>query len=173
MYRFVLCVACACGSSPLPAPAPASAPVEAAPTPPTASVPIDAAVAEAGPSAELAAAPAWIFRYNAPPRVETWTLRHLGGEALVVVETAQGTTTYRGTATEGATLAVSVATATAKLTLDCKRAKRPIGSTCKARKGPALELLDCYHPDFASPMTFAPAPGVEFAASCNGYQRLP
>jgi hypothetical protein len=168
MKRFVLCVACACGSSPPPATPPA--PVEAAPA---TSPPVDAAAPDAGPSPELAAAPAWIFRYNAPPRVETWTLRHLGGEAIVVVETAQATTTYLGTATEGATLALSVATATAKVTLDCKHAKRAIGDTCKARKAPTLDVLDCYHPDFTSPMTFALAPGVEFAASCNGYQRLP
>ena len=113
------------------------------------------------------------LRFDALPRVETWTLRHAGGEAMVVVESSRGTTTYVGTATEGATLVVSVATATAKLVLDCKHATRPIGNTCAVRKPASLEVLDCFVPDFASPMTFAPAPGVEFSARCNGYQRLP
>ncbi len=164
MSRLALCLVCACGSSP-PPPAMVS-------TPPP-SPPIDAAPPDAGPSAELVAAPAWIFRYNAPPRVETWTLRYLHGEAIVVVENARGTTTYLGTATEGATLALAVATPTAKVTLDCKHATRAIGATCAAHKPASLEVLDCFVPDFTSPMTFAPAPGVEYAASCNGYQRLP
>jgi hypothetical protein len=158
---FALCLVSACGSPAAPAtPIPRSPP------------PIDAAVPDAGPSAELAAAPAWIFRYNAPPRVETWTLRFVNGDAIVVVENARGMTTYLGRATEGATLAIAVATSTAKVTLDCKHATRTIGETCAARKPPALDVLDCFVPDFTSPMTFAPAPGVEYAASCNGYQRL-
>jgi hypothetical protein len=166
MYRFALCVACACGSSPSPAVAP--------PSPPPAPPPADAAIAhDDGPSAELAAAPAWIFRYSAPPRVETWTLRFTERQALLAVQTAQGTTTYLGTATEDATLVVAVATPTAKLALDCKRARRAIGATCKAKKPPMLDVLDCFHPDFKEPMTFGAAPGVEYAASCPGYQRLP
>jgi hypothetical protein len=159
-----LIVVCACGSSPPPA-APAPAPPPPAP-------PLDAAAPDAGPSTELLSAPALIFRYNAPPRIETWTLRYAHGEAIVVVDNARGTTTYLGTATEGAALAISVATTTAKLSLDCKHATRAIGDTCAARKPPTLDVLDCFVPDFTSPMTFAAAPGVEYAASCNGYQRL-
>lgn len=170
MYRFALCFACACGASSAPAISPAGEPAAPVAAP---SAPVDAASPDAGPSAALAAAPAWVFRYNAPPRVETWTLRYVGGEAIVVVEATAGTITYLGTATEGATLALAVSTSTAKVALDCKHAKRPIGATCKERKPATLEVLDCFHPDFASPMTFAPAPGVEYAASCNGYQRLP
>lgn len=165
MSRFALCVLCACGSSTPPAVAPPVAPPAA-----------DAAIAvapDAGPSAALAAAPAWIFRYTAPPRIETWTLRVAGDEAMLAVETAQGTTTYLGTATEGRTLAIAVATQTAKLALDCKHGVRAIGATCKAKQPPQLEVLDCFHPDFKEPMTFAAAPGVEYAASCPGYQRLP
>ncbi len=167
MYRFLLVCPCACGSSPRPETAPP--PTQ---TPSVPAIALDAAVPDAGPSAELAAAPAWIFRYNAPPRVETWTLRHLGGQAILVVETADRTTTYLGTAAEGATIALEVSTSTAKLALDCKPAKRAIGDTCKPGKGAPLDVLDCHHPDFKSPMTFAPAPGIEYAASCNGYQRL-
>jgi hypothetical protein len=158
----MMCGLCACGAT-------TTTVVASAPSP---APPIDAAPPDTGPSAALVAAPAWIFRYDAPPRVETWTLRHLGGEALLVVETAAGTTTYVGTATDGPTLTIEVATTTAKLTLACKPATRAIGETCAARKPPSLDVLDCYHPDFATPMTFAPAPGVEYAASCNGYQRI-
>ena len=166
MYRFALCIACACGAS--------TAPPATPPTSPPPPAPIDAAIApDAGPPAALVGAPAWIFRYSVPPRVETWTLRFTEGQALLAVETAQGTTTYLGTATEVATLVVAVATPTAKLALDCKRARRAIGATCKAKKPPMLDVLDCFHPDFKEPMTFAPAPGVEYAASCPGYQRLP
>lgn len=160
------------------APALAPAPAPAPPTPP----------------AELLTAPAWIFRYappadardarrrgagpghhswDAPPRVATWTLRHRDGRALVEVESGQGTARYLGTATEGASLAIDVASPTATMKLDCRPASRPIGATCDARRPAALDVLDCYHPDFAAPMTFARAPGVVFDAACNAYRRLP
>lgn len=157
----------ACGSAPPPAAAPEEPVVEAPPPPP-----VDAAI-DAGPPAELLTAPAWIFRYDAPPRVETWTLRHHDGHALIVVETAQATTRYLGTAADGASLALAVASPTATMELDCKPATRPIAVACGDRKPAPLDVLDCYHPDFAAPMTFARAPGVTFDAACNGYRRLP
>lgn len=138
--------------------------------------PVDAAVdaaVDAGPSAALATAPAWIFRYDAPPRIETWTLRTHEGQALVTVETTAAVVRYLGTVVTGDGLALDVASPTARLTLTCKPASRPIGATCAARKPPTLEVLDCFHPDFASPMTFARAPGVVYDAACPGYRRLP
>lgn len=167
MRRLALWFLVACGSSTPAAPAGPATPMSAA-----VEVAADASVPDAGPSAELLAATPWIFRYNAPPRVETWTLRYAGTEAQLVVENAQGTQTYIGIATDGATLALTVATRTAKLALDCKRAHRGVGVTCKDKKPKAIDLLDCYHPDFKEPMTFAPSPGDEYSASCGGYQLL-
>lgn len=165
--RIALALALAgCGSS-SPPPVEPPTPVESAP------VVVDAPAADAGPSAELAAAPAWVFRYNAPGRVETWTLRHLGETAMVVVEGAR-TTRYLGTATDGAELKIAVAEGPNHLTLTCKRAQKAIGTKCNA-KAKQLGVLDCYHPDFEAPMTFGPAPGVEFVQSdaCAGYRLLP
>lgn len=127
---------------------------------------------DAGIPAAVLAAPAWVFRYTTAQRAETWTLRHAEGSALLIVETAQGTTRYTGTATPGPSLVLAVSTASAKLALDCKPAKRPIGAKCNDTKAKPIELLDCYHPDFAAPMPFGPAPGVEYAvtADCNGYR---
>ncbi len=141
-----------------PAPIAADAAVDAAP---------DAGVPEA-----VTTAPAWVFRYTTAQRAETWTLRYAAGSALLVVETAQGATRYIGTATEGSSLVLAVSTATAKLGLDCKHAKRAVGTRCNDTKAKPIELLDCYHPDFAAPMPFGPAPGVEYAVteSCNGYR---
>jgi len=133
----------------------------------------DAAV-DAPPDAPdpLASAPAYIFRYHTAARSETWTLRYGDGAALLVVEGAQGTQRYRGTATEGASLALDVTTGTAKLALDCKRAKRPLGVKCNDKKARPIDVLDCFHPDFATPMTFGAAPGVEYVvdATCNGFR---
>ena len=128
---------------------------------------------DAGPSAALLEAPAWIFRYNAPPRIETWTLRVADGQALLDVDNGTSPLRYTGTAEQGATLKLSVATSTAKLALECKPARRAIGPMCTGKKPPAADVLDCYHPDFKEPMTFAPAPGVEYSADCSGYRRLP
>ena len=163
----------ACGSAPPPA-----SPVAEVAAPPleAASPPVDAAPPvpiDAGPPPELLTAPAWIFRYDVPPRVETWTLRHHGGQALVVVEGPQGTTRYLGTATDGASLVLDVTGPAATMRLDCKPARRPVAATCGERKPAPLDVLDCYHPDFAAPMTFARAPGVTFDAACNAYRRLP
>lgn len=166
--RIALALAVAgCGSSSPPPVEPAPAPVEAA-------IVVDAPAPDAGPSPALAAAPAWVFRYNAPGRVETWTLRHHGETAMVVVE-GQRTTQYLGMATDGAELKIAVAEGANHLTLDCKRAQKAIGPKCNDPKAKQLAVLDCYHPDFKAPMTFGPAPGVEFVQSdtCSGYRLLP
>jgi hypothetical protein len=120
----------------------------------------------------LANAPAYIFRYHTAARSETWTLRYGDGAALLVVEGVQGSQRYRGTATEGASLALDVTTGTAKLALDCKRAKRALGAKCNDKKAKPIDVLDCFHPDFATPMTFGPSPGVEYVvdATCNGFR---
>jgi len=163
--RALLAVAlAACGSSPPPAapPAPIAPPIDAA---------IDAAPDAGAPQAVLDA-PAWIFRYSTADRRETWTLRHADGQALLVVETAQGTQRYLGTATPGASLALAVSTGTAKLALDCKPNKRALSAKCNDAKAPQVDVLDCYHPDFKEPMPFGKERGVEYvvAADCSGYR---
>jgi hypothetical protein len=134
---------------------------------------IDAAP-DAGLPEAVTNAPAWIFRYSTPDRTETWTLQFAEGVALVVVATSRGETRYVGTATEGKTLALAVATSTAKLALDCKRTKRPLSTKCNDRKAKPIEVLDCYHPDFKEPMPFGAAPGVEYltSAGCTGYRLI-
>lgn len=155
----------ACSSSP---PAPPEKPVEPV------VVAVDAAAPDAGVPEEVANAPAWVFRYNAPGRLETWTLRYHGDTALVTVEAARGTTRYLGSVDEGASLSLSLAAGPNKLALECKRAQQPIGKKCGDTKAKKLDVLDCYHPDFKAPMTFGPAPGIEFvtSADCNGYRLL-
>jgi len=96
-----------------------------------------------------------------------------GHDALLDVDNGTSTVRYTGTVVEDGGLKLSVATSTAELALDCKTASRAIGATCTARRPPSLDVLDCFHPDFASPMTFAASPGVEYSAQCNGYRRLP
>jgi hypothetical protein len=143
---------------------PPVASIDAAPPPPA----IDAQVIPD----ELANAPAWIFRYATKARAETWTLQHHGGGALVLVESARGPTRYRGTAIDGASLKLDVVSGPNKLTLDCKRQKRAVGTTCNDAKAKQIDVLDCYHPDFASPMTFGASPGIEFTDDCNGYRLI-
>jgi hypothetical protein len=156
-----------CSSSPSPPPdRPASpAPVVVA---------ADAAVPDADVSGEVASAAAWIFRYNAPGRVETWTLRYHGTAALVVVEAAQRTTRYTGAAADGASLALTLASGTSKLSLDCKRDKLAVSATCADPKARPIDVLNCYHPDFKAPMSFGPAPGIEYVVgtTCTGYRLL-
>lgn len=119
-------------------------------------------------------APAWIFRYHTAQRTETWTLRYHESIALVTVETAQGVVRYTGSAADGASLALNVATATAKLTLDCKRKKRALSAKCNDTKAKPVDVLDCYHPDFKEPMPFGREPGVEYveASGCKGYRLI-
>jgi hypothetical protein len=135
-------------------------------------VTVDAAPPDAGVSAAVAAAPAWVFRYHTADRSETWTLRYTGGEAMLVVDSAQGSLRYLGSATDGASLAIDVSTGTAKMALDCKHEQRALSRKCNDTAGPAIDVLACYHPDFATPMPFGPEPGVEYVvdASCNGYR---
>ena len=158
---FALALA-ACGSSsppPTAPPAPVAPPIAAA---------IEAAPDAGAPQAVLDA-PAWLFKYSTADRKETWTLRHADGQALLVVETAQGAQRYLGTITNGA---LAVSTGTAKLALDCKPNKRALSAKCNDTKAPKLDVLDCYHPDFKEPMPFGKAPGVEYvvAPDCNGYR---
>jgi hypothetical protein len=166
--RLTLVLLAACGSS-SPAIKSESAPAPPAPAPADAAVatPPDAAVPDA-----VTQAPAWVFRYHTADRSETWTLQYAGGSALLVVETAKGTTRYTGSATEGATLALAVSTQTAKMALDCKRVTRPVGAKCNDTKAKPIEVLDCFHPDFKAPMPFGHAPGIEYVVdgSCNGYR---
>jgi hypothetical protein len=164
MRHVVLVVLVACSSSAPPAEHPATpvaAPPDAAPAPPP-----DAGVAQA-----VLDAPAWVFHYTTKDRKETWTLQTADGQAQLVVESAQGTQRYVGTAT-GDPLKVDVSTGTAKMTLECKHAKRSLSAKCNDSKAKPIEVLDCFHPDFKTPMPFGPAPGVEYAvdANCNGYR---
>jgi hypothetical protein len=165
--RLTLVLLAACSSAP-----PA---IKSDPPPVSAPAPVDAAVAttpDAGIPDAVTQAPAWLFRYHTADRSETWTLQYAGGSALLVVETARGTTRYTGSATEGATLALAVSTQTAKMTLECKRVTRPVGAKCNDTKAKPIEVLDCFHPDFKAPMPFGHAPGIEYVVdgSCNGYR---
>ena len=155
----------ACGSPPPPA-----APATTA-APPDAVAPI-AEPPDSGPPAAVTAAPAFVFRYHTATRSETWTLQHAEGHALLVVESATGTLRYVGTAAEHGSLALDVSTGTAKLQLDCKREKLAVSTKCNDTKAAPIEVLNCYHPDFTSPMSFAPAPGIEYVVEpgCTGFR---
>jgi hypothetical protein len=161
MRMFAICLV-ACSS-------PSTKPAQ--PTPVVADASVDA-VPDAGISAALAAAPAWVFRYNAPGRLETWTLRYAGGDALVVVESARGPITYTGTAEDGASLKLAVKAGATAMALDCKREQLAVGLKCGDKTTKKIDVLSCYHPDFKSPMSFGAAPGIEFAGvdGCNGYR---
>jgi hypothetical protein len=161
--RFIVLVAISCGSS-TPPPAPpiviaADAAIADAPAP------------DAGVPDDVLNAPAWIFRYTAPGRTETWTLRYSGSNALVTVERATGTTRYIGTVS---LLKLTLAAGPNQLTLECKPAKLPVGVTCGDKQPKQLVVLDCFHPDFKAPMTFGAAPGVEYVVTdaCSGYVRV-
>ncbi len=146
--------------------------------------PADAAVArvaiDAQPDVSLTA-PAHAFRFTSAMRTETWTLWFESGVAMLNVQPASGAlTTYRGTATESASVVIEVASPTAKLKLDCKRATRELEPACdaaaaKSKKKPAkvrVDALDCFHADFKEPMPFGPLPGIEYVAdgACAGYR---
>lgn len=111
--------------------------------------------------------------------METWSLRFGDGHAAIDVQPIQGTGAgqtgpgtlhYFGTAIEGETIKLDVATSNAKISLECKRAKRPLSTKCNDKKAKPVEVLDCYHPDFKEPMPFGEGDGVEYVvdASCNG-----
>lgn len=149
-------------------------PAERPAPPPLADAAIDAAAPDAGVPAAVTAAPAWVFRYRTAQRTETWTLQYAEGAALLVVDSAQGTQRYQGTATEGASLVLAVSTASAKIALDCKHAKRAVSAKCNDAKARPSEVLDCFHPDFKEPMPFGPAPGIEYVVEpgCTGYRTI-
>jgi hypothetical protein len=171
MRRAFVLVLAACSSPSAPPaerPTPVTeAPQDAAPEPPP---PPDAA-----PPPEVVDASLWLFRYSTKDRKETWTLRYRNGNAVLIVETAGRQMLYLGGAAEGETLKVNVASGTAKLVLDCKRTKRAVGAKCNDPKAKPIEVLDCYHKDFKTPMPFGPSPGIEYVvdASCNGYRLVP
>lgn len=118
--------------------------------------------------------PEWIFRFASPERTETWRFRHHDGAGVLVVKSADRSTVYKGTAiAEGANLELSLKTANAKMELACKPAKlRATSSKCNDTKGPQLDVLECFHADFETPMTFGEAPGIEYVTSpdCTGYR---
>lgn len=160
-----------CGSAS--APERATTPVTSPGPAPVADAGIDAPAPAPVPVDELADAPAWTFRYHAPDRLETWTLRYRGDRATVAVETRQATTRYAGSVVDGKTLVLTLASGPNKLSLECKRAKLAVAATCGDKVTKSVDVLDCYHPDFASPMSFGPPPGLEFVITdrCSGYQR--
>lgn len=166
LFASLFLVACSAAAPP-PAAQPAATQAHA--------VPADAAV-DAPPPPDApdpaASAPAWVFHYQTKDRTETWTLRFAEGRALLDVDNARGIQHYTGTATDGASLAVDVSTGSAKLTLDCKHTKRALSAKCNDRHAKPMAVLDCYVPDFETPMPFAPAPGVAYVedAHCKGYR---
>ncbi len=169
MRSLVLLSLAACSSS-APAPAQPATPPEA---------PADATVAIDAPPDISGTAPAHVFRFASAARTETWTLWFASGIAMLDVQPAAGAAIrYHGTATEGPSLVIEVATATAKMKLECKRAKRELEPACvtpKPKKKPAkitVDALDCFHADFTAPMPFGPLPGIEYVAdgACAGYR---
>ncbi|MBA3502218.1 MAG: hypothetical protein M4D80_05375 [Myxococcota bacterium] len=182
----------ACSSSP-------SATTTATPVAITPDAAVDAAPAPPAPDAELAVAPPLVFRFYSTglvppatgPRLETWTLRHVGERGMVLVERMApdgeafkpaSKTLYLGTASDdGKTLTLALAAGTDKLALACKREKLAIAAATAVRKRHAkgkykecdpgrwvpektksVDVLQCKHPDFDAPMPFAAAPGVEY-----------
>jgi hypothetical protein len=161
--RLLVLVALGCGSS---TPPPAAPPVVAA----------DAAIADApapdaGVPDDVLNAPARIFRYNAPGRVETWTLRYSRPNALITVERATATTRYIGTIE---LLTLTLAAGPDQLTLKCRPGEIQVGAKCGDKHPTPLTVLNCFHPDFKAPMSFGDAPGVEYVVTdaCSGYVRI-
>jgi len=163
-------VLAACGSSSPSvetpgATSPIAAPADASPD----------ATPDAGLPPELAAAPAWVFRYDTPDRTETWTMRYHGDLATVEVESSRGVVRYVGSsAVDGATRKIDVSTSTGRVQLDCRASVRKVGTSCSDRKPPAIDVLDCYVAGFTEPMPFAPEPGVAYVvtSACSGYQTI-
>jgi hypothetical protein len=157
-------------------------------TTPVVTPPVDAAVAldapsDAGPSPEVAAAPEWVFRFNAGARFETWRLRFAdSGAALVIERKDQPTLSHLGTAS-----GTKFKFAEARLELDCKRDKLDVVGAkavraCQGKQpgrwAPAtttkLDVLSCKLAGFDVPMPFAAAPGVEYVQindDCGGGYR--
>ena len=138
-------------------------------TTPVVTAPADAAVAldappDAGPSPELAAAPEWVFRFDAPDRKETWRLRFTGDAAMLSIDRKPAPVTYLGTAT-----GTSFAFPAGKLELACSHAKLDVGCEKKRTK---LDVLSCKLAGFDVPMPFAAAPGIEFVADKTCYRTI-
>jgi hypothetical protein len=194
MNRLTLVLLVACSSSPSPpATPPPSEPAIAAPiaidrhaarAEIDAAPPVDAMVIDD----ELANAPASMFRFNSTgenPRLETWTLRHVGERGMMLVERVKpvvSKTLYVGTASGDANrLTLALAAGTDKLALTCRRAELQVADA-KAKRVPSpnhrrgkcdlgvwspekttpIAVFECKHPDFAAPMYFAAAPGIEY-----------
>lgn len=162
---FVLIAGCGSATPPSQAPVVAAVPADAAPSD---------ANPDAGVPADVASAPAWIFRYNAADRLETWTLRYHGGVAALDVQSKTGTVHYLGSASDGESMHLEVTASNARMTLDCKHEQLAVGTTCGDKKAAKQDVLACYHPDFKTPMPFGAAPGVEFITTpaCTGYRKL-
>ncbi len=163
----VVCIVIAgCSSAP-------SAERPAPPAPVLADAAVDVAATESVPEA-LSNAPAWVFRYSTAQRSEMWTLRRNGDAAMLVVESATGPLRYLGSASEGTSLVLDVTTGSAKMRLECKREKLAVSAKCNDTTAKPIEVLDCYHADFKTPMPFGPAPGIEYIvdATCNGYRLI-
>lgn len=137
--------------------------------PPDAAVSIDAP-ADAFVDTELEAAAAQVFRFNGSGRLETWTMRQVSGRAQIVVERDPGKTShYAGSATDdGKAITLALDDHGDKLSLVCQREKLAVvpasaqPKACKWPKALSIEVLQCKHPDFAAPMPFLAAPGVEY-----------
>ncbi|HEY4177855.1 MAG TPA: hypothetical protein VGM90_13505 [Kofleriaceae bacterium] len=109
--------------------------------------------------------------YATAERTEQWSLHILDGRAMVVVDNAQGSRTYLGTATDAEkSVAIDVANKTAKVALDCKKTTRRLSAKCNDTKAKAADVLDCYVPGFTEPMPFARGGGVEYVVdkTCTG-----
>jgi hypothetical protein len=114
---------------------------------------------------ELAGAAAWVFRFNAKDRVETWTLRFAGTRAAIDVERSAGAPSHYTGTTDGSTFTLGT------LSMTCQPAKLDIGGGCTGTKASKLDVLSCRLPGFDQPMPFAAAPGVEYLA-CGGYRPI-
>ena len=169
MRALAVALIAACGSSTAPS---------QSPPPVVAAAPTDAATPDASPDAgvpaDVASAPAWIFRYNAPDRLETWMLRYHGGVAALDVQSATGTVHYLGSASDGPSMSLALTAGNARMALDCKHEQLAVGATCGDKKAAKQDVLACYHPDFKAPMPFGAAPGVEYVQTpgCTGYRKL-
>jgi hypothetical protein len=168
----LLTLLAACGSSTTP-------PVEPDPAP-LAATPVDAAIdaaPDAGPSPEVLAAAAYVFKFNTPDRKETWTLRWANGSAALDVATAAATIHYLGTVSEGTTLELDLTARNNQQKLSCtKKTAKYATRTCdKKAKPQSVEVVECKLPGYDAPMTLGLEPGLEFLGGqsdtqCNGYR---
>lgn len=169
----LLTVLAACGSS-------TATPVEPDPATPVTATPVDAAIdaaPDAGPSPEVLAAAAYVFKFNTPDRKETWALRWANGSAALDVATAAATIHYLGTVSEGATLELDLTARNNQQKLSCtKKSEKYSTNPCdKKAKPQSVDVLECKLPGYDAPMTLGLEPGLEFVGGqsnkqCNGYR---